>query len=72
MNFVLKTRDEIERVFGVLTCTGGGLSSLPPWVRTLSRVRRWVGVKIILYNARLEVQERLQKARENTANRAAA
>ena len=58
MEFVLKTRDEIERAFGVLTCTGGGLVGLPAWVRTLSRVRRWVGAKIILYNARLEVQEK--------------
>ena len=55
---VLKARDEIERVFGVLTCTAGGLAGLPAWVRTLPRVRRWVGVKIILYNARLEAQER--------------
>jgi hypothetical protein len=61
MEFVLKTRDEIERAFGVLTCTGGGLAGLPAWVRTLSRVRRWVGAKIILYNARLEVQENLQR-----------
>ncbi|HEV2292428.1 MAG TPA: hypothetical protein VGR35_01150, partial [Tepidisphaeraceae bacterium] len=58
--FVHKARQEIERVFGVLTCTAGGLANLPAWVRGLSRVRRWVGVKIILYNARLEVRERLQ------------
>jgi hypothetical protein len=57
--FVLEQRDEIERAFGVLTCTAGGLADLPAWVRTLSRVRRWVGVKIILYNARLNAQERL-------------
>jgi Transposase DDE domain len=60
LRFVLKERDEIERTFGVLVCTAGGLANLPSWVRTLSRVRRWVGVKIILYNARIEVQERLQ------------
>lgn len=57
MRFVYKARQEIERVFGVLTCTAGGLASLPAWVRHLDRVRRWVGVKIILYNARLEVRE---------------
>ena len=57
---VLKARDEIERVFGVLTCTAGGLAPLPAWVRTLPRVRRWVGAKIILYNARLKAQERKQ------------
>ncbi len=57
MQFVLKCRDEIERVFGVLCCTAGGLCALPAWVRTLARVRRWVGVKIIFYNARLQLRE---------------
>lgn len=60
MRFTYKARQEIERVFGVLTCTAGGLASLPAWVRHLDRVRRWVGVKIILYNARLEVQAKHQ------------
>lgn len=60
---VLRARDTIERVFGVLCCTAGGLgTALPPWVRTLDRVRRWVGAKIVLYNARLEAQDRLRKA----------
>ncbi len=59
--FVLKFRNEIERVFGVLCCTAGGLgTALPPWVRTLARVQRWVGVKIILYNIRLAAQEQRQ------------
>jgi hypothetical protein len=58
MQFVLNLRDQIESVFGVLCCTAGGLgTALAPWVRTVQRVRRWVGVKIILYNARLEVQQ---------------
>lgn len=61
LNWTLKQRDEIERVLGVLVCTGGGLAALPAWVRTLERVRRWVGVKIILYNARIQAQENLQK-----------
>jgi len=56
MRFTYKARQEIERTFGVLTCTAGGLSNLPAWVRGLERVRRWVGVKILLYNARLDVQ----------------
>ncbi|HEX8554712.1 MAG TPA: transposase [Sphingomonas sp.] len=59
---VMKARNEIERVFGTLTCTAGGLAGLPAWVRTLARVRRWVGVKIILYNVRLAVREQLHKA----------
>jgi hypothetical protein len=63
--FVLKSRNEIERAFGVLCCTGGGLgTALPSWVRTLDRVRRWTGAKIILYNARLAVR---QKARSGDA-----
>jgi hypothetical protein len=62
VQLVLKARDAIERAFGVLCCTAGGLgTALPPWARTLARVRRWVGAKIIFYNARLGVQERLRK-----------
>jgi hypothetical protein len=60
MRFTYKARQQIERVFGVLTCTAGGLSNLPAWVRHLDRVRRWVGVKIILYNVRLKVRQTLQ------------
>jgi Transposase DDE domain len=61
MRFLFKHRKEIERVFGVLCCTGGGLgTALPPWVRTLPRVRRWVGVIIIIYNARLALQDQLK------------
>ena len=52
--FVMKARDAIERVFAALTCCAGGLGPLPAWVRTLERVRRWVGVKIVLYHARLQ------------------
>ena len=60
MRFVYKARQQIEGVFAVLTCTGGGLSNLPAWVRGLARVRRWVGVKIVLYNARLALSAQLQ------------
>jgi hypothetical protein len=58
MRFVYKARQQIEGVFGVLTYTAGGLSNLPAWVRGLARVRRWVGGKIVLYNARLELNAR--------------
>jgi hypothetical protein len=61
VRFVLKARGNIERTFGTLVCAGGGLSCLPAWVRTLGRVRRWVGAKIILYNARLNVREPARK-----------
>jgi 2-polyprenyl-6-methoxyphenol hydroxylase-like FAD-dependent oxidoreductase len=60
MRFTYKARQEIERVFGVLTCTAGGLANLPAWVRGLPRVRRWVGVKIILFNARLALRQHAQ------------
>lgn len=59
VKLAMRARDTIERVFGVLVSTVGGLgTALPPWVRTLDRVTRWVGVKVILYNARLAVQDR--------------
>ena len=60
VRFVYKARQQIEGVFAVLTCTGGGLSNLPAWVRGLDRVRRWVGVKIVLYNARLALRQHPQ------------
>jgi hypothetical protein len=53
---VLHHRNDIERGFSTLTCHGGGLAALPAWVRTLDRVTRWVGAKIILYHARLRSQ----------------
>ena len=63
LELVLRARDNVERAFGVLCCAAGGLGTgLPPWARTLGRVRRWVGAKIILYNARLAAQDRLREA----------
>ncbi len=41
-------RNTIERSFGNLTNWGGGLTHLPPWVRTHRRVHRWVQAKLIL------------------------
>jgi DDE family transposase len=41
-------RAAVERHFGNLTNWGGGLSSLPSWVRTHRRVRRWVQAKLVL------------------------
>lgn len=54
---LLHGRDEIERIFSALTCFGGGLTSLPPWVRHLDRVNRWVSAKIAIYHARLRVRK---------------
>jgi hypothetical protein len=47
-NQLLTDRDEIERRFGQLTNWGGGLSCLPAWVRTHTRVRLWVQAKLVL------------------------
>ena len=58
----MRWRNQVERVFAALTCTAGGLAALPAWVRGTERVRRWVGVKIILYNARLKVREQPRAA----------
>lgn len=58
--YVLKQRNNIEGVFSVMTVACG--LALPPHVRRLERVRRWVGMKIILYHARLEAQERAAAA----------
>ena len=45
---LLNYREAIERYFGNLTSWGGGLTHLPPWVRTYRRVRRWVQAKLII------------------------
>jgi len=58
--YVLKKRNNAEGTFSVLTVACG--LSLPPCVRRLERVRRWVGCKIILYHARLLAQERAAAA----------
>ena len=46
-------RGRIERSFGVLTSFGGGLSSLPSWVRRLRRVRLWVSAKLAINGVRI-------------------
>jgi hypothetical protein len=58
--FVLKARNNIEGVFSVISMALNA-GSPPPWVRRLSRVRRWAGAAIILYNVRLKVQAQLAK-----------
>ena len=42
-------RTQIERVFSVMASATVGLDSLPSWVRTLPRVRRWVEAMIVLF-----------------------
>lgn len=45
---LLHDRASIERSFANLVSWGGGLTHLPPWVRTHRRVRRWVQAKLVL------------------------
>jgi Transposase DDE domain len=45
---LLCDRNAIERRFAHLTNWGGGLTCLPPWVRTHRRVHRWVQGKLVL------------------------
>jgi hypothetical protein len=54
--YVYKSRMQAESVFGELVSTGGLLGPLPAWARGLARVRRWVGGKLILYNARWRIK----------------
>jgi hypothetical protein len=52
--YVYRERIRIEQCLAHQCTFGGGLGPLPAWVRTLPRVRRWVGAKLILYHARLQ------------------
>lgn len=45
---LLHWRGDIERFFGTLAGSHFGLDHLPPWVRTLPRVRLWVQAKLII------------------------
>jgi len=54
--YVYRQRLCIERIFAHQSAFGGGLAPLPPWVRTLPRVRRWIGTKLIIYHARMCVR----------------
>jgi hypothetical protein len=54
---LLAERVRIERYFGQLTGYGGGLTHLPPFVRTHRRVRRWVQAKIVLQLLRRTIQK---------------
>jgi hypothetical protein len=55
--YVYRERSGVERIFAHISAFGGGLAGLPPWVRTLARVRRWVGAKLIIYHARWNVRK---------------
>jgi len=54
---LLRQRGQIERYFGHLTNWGGGLTHLPPWVRTHRRVYRWVQAKLIAAHTRHQMRQ---------------
>ena len=56
---LLNQRYDIDRFFAHMSNFGAGLSPLPNWVRTLHRVRLWVGAKIILNAVRLVLKHPL-------------
>jgi hypothetical protein len=62
--YIYRERIRVEQGLAHMATFGGGLGALPPWVRTLERVRRWVGVKVTLYHVRrmLRKQETPQAA----------
>lgn len=47
-----RQRRRIERFFASLCAFGGGLTGLPPWVRTYPRVHAWVQIKLIIAQLR--------------------
>ena len=56
---LMKHRIAVERYFGNATGFAGGLTPLPPWVRTLKRVTRWVAAKLIINAVRIVVRKGL-------------
>jgi hypothetical protein len=50
-----RRRTDIERQFSGVVCFGGGLTTLPPWVRRIWRVRRWVWGKLLVNAARIRL-----------------
>jgi len=51
-------RGDVERDFSGLVCFGGGLTTLPPWVRRIWRVRAWVTGKLLINAARIRINRR--------------
>lgn len=52
---LFQQRGRIESRFGNLSSFGGGLICLPPWVRTLPRVRFYVSAKLLIRTVRDEL-----------------
>jgi hypothetical protein len=56
---LLADRKAIERYFAHATIFGGGLASLPAWVRRQHRVKRWVWAKLLINAVRIKSHQRL-------------
>lgn len=52
------TRTDIERQFSQMVCFGGGLATLPSWVRRIWRVRNWVMSKLLINAARIRLNRK--------------
>jgi hypothetical protein len=50
-----RQRSRIERQFSQLSSFGGGLTCLPPWIRRIWRVRKWVWAKLLINAARVRI-----------------
>ena len=61
---LLKQRGQIERDFGNCVSFGGGLTTLPPWVRRHGRVRRCVWGKLMINAARIRIKNRKSRCGE--------
>lgn len=59
---LLKQRTDIERWFSQLVSHGGGLNTLPPWVRNYRRVHRWVSAKLVVTSLRIAHRQTLYVA----------
>lgn len=53
-----RRRTDIEREFSAMMSFGGGLTTLPPWVRRIWRVRRWVCGKLLVTAARARIRRK--------------
>ncbi len=52
-DYLRNRRQDIERFFSSLVCSGVGISHLPPWIRRKHRVTNWIGAKLVINAARI-------------------
>ena len=56
LRWLKRQRVAVEHFFGALASVGGGLSHLPAWARRKHRVELWVGAKVALNAARIQLR----------------